>query len=151
MLTVKALEQDEEYFLFAGITRNRKALDDEAIKRLFTLDEKVLGEAPQPAGAAIAGILDQKEKAALDRVSRRNADYFEKEAGKLDGWAEDLKLDFEREIKDIDKQIKETRRLSVSALTLEEKPRCQKEIKTLETARIGKRKSLFDAQDDAGP
>jgi adenine-specific DNA-methyltransferase len=129
MLTVNSPEQDEEYFLFAGLTRNGKALDDEAVKRLFSLDGKVLGEAPQPAETGITGILDQKEKAALDRVSRRNVDYFEKEAGKLDAWAEDLKLGPEREIKDIDKQIKETRRFSLAALTLEEKLRCQKEIK----------------------
>jgi adenine-specific DNA-methyltransferase len=64
------------------------------------------------------------------------------------GWAEDLKLGLEREIKDIDKQIKGTRRLSAAALTLEEKLRCQKDIKTLETARTAKRKSLFEAQDD---
>ncbi|MFP3089371.1 DEAD/DEAH box helicase [Treponema sp. TIM-1] len=148
MLTVKALEQDEEYFLFAGTTRSGKALDDEAIKRLFTLYGKVLSEPPAPEETGIAGLLDQKEKAVLDRVSRRNADYFEKEADKLDGWAEDLKLGLEREIKDIDKQIKETRRLSVSALTLEEKLRHQKEIRNLEAARNTKRKALFDTQDD---
>jgi hypothetical protein len=33
------------------------------------------------------------------------------------------------------KQIKETRRLLVAALTMEEKPRHQKEIKRLESAR----------------
>jgi adenine-specific DNA-methyltransferase len=69
---------------------------------------------------------------------------FEKAADKLDGWVEDFKLVLEREIKDFDKQIKETRRLPVAALTLEEKLRHQKEIKRLESSR----KSLFDAQDD---
>jgi adenine-specific DNA-methyltransferase len=52
-----------------------------------------------------------KEREIIAGVSKRNADYFENEAEKLDGWAEDLKLGLEREIKDIDKQIKETRRL----------------------------------------
>jgi adenine-specific DNA-methyltransferase len=89
-----------------------------------------------------------REPAVLEGVSQRNADYFEKEADKLDGWAEDLKLGLEREIKDFDKQIKETRRLSVAALPLEEKLRYQKEIKRLESARNTSRKSLFEAQDD---
>jgi adenine-specific DNA-methyltransferase len=109
---------------------------------------KVLSEFPAPEETGIADILNQKEKALLNRVAQRNADYFEKEADKLDGWAEDLKLGLEREIKDIDKQIKETRRLSVAALTLEEKLRYQKAIRRLETTRNTKRKSLFDAQDD---
>jgi adenine-specific DNA-methyltransferase len=148
LLRVSALEQDEEYFLFAGITHNGKVLDDEIIKRLFTLDGVVTDETPETNKTGIAGLIDKKEKTVLERVSQRNADYFEKEADKLDSWAEDLKLGLEREIKDLDKQIKETRRLSVAALTLEEKLRHQKEIKRLESARNTSRKSLFEAQDD---
>jgi adenine-specific DNA-methyltransferase len=98
--------------------------------------------------AGISAILDKKEREISAGVSQRNADYFESEAEKLDGWAEDLKLGLEREIKDIDKQIKETRRLSVAALTLDEKLKRQREIKALESTRNTKRRSLFDAQDD---
>jgi hypothetical protein len=35
-------------------------------------------------------------------------------------------------------------------MTLEEKPKRQREIKALESARSTKQKSLFEAQDDAG-
>jgi adenine-specific DNA-methyltransferase len=148
ILTVNAPEQSEEYFLFAGLTNEGKPLDDAVMKRLFTLDGTVTGESTRAADAGISALLNKKEKAILAMISQRNADYFEKEADKLDGWAEDLKLGLEREIKDIDKQIKETRRLSVAALTLEEKLQRQKEIKTLENTRNTKRKSLFEAQDD---
>jgi hypothetical protein len=40
------------------------------------------------------------------------------------------------------------RRLSVAALTLDEKLKRQRKIKSLESVRNTKRKSLFDAQDD---
>jgi adenine-specific DNA-methyltransferase len=65
----------------------------------------------------------KKEQAVIAGVSKRNTDYFEKEAEKPDGRAEDLKPGLEREISDtmsadIDKLIKETRRLSFAALTL---------------------------------
>ncbi|TIR99804.1 MAG: DEAD/DEAH box helicase, partial [Mesorhizobium sp.] len=65
----------------------------------------------------------------------------------LDGWADDLKVGLEREIKEIDRLIKEARRAATTALTLEEKLMGQKQIKTLEAARNQKRRSLFDAQD----
>jgi len=39
----------------------------------------------------------------------------------LDEWADDLKVALEREIKDIDRQIKEAKRAATLALTLEEK------------------------------
>ena len=43
-------------------------------------------------------------------IFERNARFFEAEAEKLDGWADDLKLGLEREIKEFDRQIKEARR-----------------------------------------
>ena len=53
--------------------------------------------------------------------AERNARFFEAEADKLDGWVDDLKLGLEREIKELDRQIKEARRAATAALTLEEK------------------------------
>jgi adenine-specific DNA-methyltransferase len=100
ILTVQALEQREEYFLFAGLTRDGEALDDEAVKRLFTLDGTLIAGSPEAADTGISALLDQKKQAVLRTVSQRNADYFENEADKLDGWAEDLKFGLEREISD---------------------------------------------------
>jgi adenine-specific DNA-methyltransferase len=85
ILTAQALEQREEYFLFAGLTRDGKTLDDEAVKRLFTLDGTLLAGSPEAADTGISALLDQKEQAGLRAVSQRNADYFENEADKLDG------------------------------------------------------------------
>ena len=56
-------------------------------------------------------------------------------------------MGLEREIKEIDRQIKEARRAATTALTLEEKLAGQKQIKALEAQRNLKRRSLFDAQD----
>jgi adenine-specific DNA-methyltransferase len=90
----------------------------------------------------------QQRQAAIQRtVSERNARFFEAEAAKLDGWSDDLKLGLEREIKEMDRLIKEARRETSTALTLEEKLAGQKQIKTLESQRNEKRRSLFEAQD----
>lgn len=80
-------------------------------------------------------------------ISERNAHFFEAEADKLDGWAEDIKLGLEREIKELDRQIKEVRRATMAAPTLEEKLAGQKQIRALESKRAEKRRLLFDAQD----
>jgi adenine-specific DNA-methyltransferase len=148
ILSVNALDQNEEYFLFAGTTSDGKIIDEEVVQRLFSLNGVVINDNLTFDNTALTGIIDEKERNSLKAVSLRNAEYFENEADKLDGWAEDLKLGLEREIKDIDKQIKETRRLSVAALSLEEKLKYQKEIRNLESTRNIKRKSLFEAQDD---
>ena len=80
-------------------------------------------------------------------ISERNARSSRLEAVKLDGWADDLKVGLEREIKELDRQIKEARRAATAALTLEEKLAGQKAVKALEAERSAKRRALFDEQD----
>ena len=90
----------------------------------------------------------QRQSEIQREVSQRNATFYEAEAAKLDGWADDLKVGLEREIKEFDRQLKETRRASVTALSLEEKLASQKQIKAIESQRNDKRRSLFEAQDE---
>jgi len=93
-------------------------------------------------------LTERRRKAIQGDISKRNAAFFEAEAAKLDGWADDLKVGLEREIKDLDRQIREAKRAATAALTLEEKLQWQKEIRALEGQRNQKRRSLFDAQDE---
>ena len=100
------------------------------------------------AALAVLGRLADERAAAIRRgISARNAAIFEAEADKLDGWADDLKLGLEREIKDLDRQIKDARRAATVAASLEEKLAAQKTMKALEGTRNQRRRSLFDAQD----
>ncbi len=149
LFTISALDQTEEYFLYAGHTDDGLTMDEESVRRMFSLDGNVIESTSVIRHSdVLTDIVNEREHSIRKDVSMRNARYFEAEAEKLDGWAEDLKMGLEREIKDIDRQIRESRRLSVAALSLEEKLKYQKEIKSLESLRSTKRKSLFDAQDD---
>ena len=78
----------------------------------------------------------------------RRIDAIEAEVEKLEGWSDDLKLGLEREIKELDQQIREVKRLSASAPNLQEKLEHQKHLKDLDTERRAKRKRLFEAQDE---
>ena len=101
-----------------------------------------------PAGESLASITASQREAILQSISLRNAAFFEVEVNKLDGWAEDLKVGLEREIKELDRQIREARRAATAAPTLQEKLEAQKHIKSLEAHRNTRRRALFDAQDD---
>ena len=57
------------------------------------------------------------------------------------------KQGLEREIKEIDKQIREARKMAALAQSLQDKLAEQKTIKALEKTRNTKRRELFDAQD----
>lgn len=145
--TVEALEQAEERLVFAGVCDDGRVLEDDAVKRMFNCSATV-GDSPGAEVPDSLGVLAEARHAAHQRdVSLRNARAFEAEAAKLDAWADDLKVGLEREIKEIDRQIKEARRAATAALTLEEKLAGQKRVKELEAHRNAKRRSLFDAQD----
>lgn len=150
VLTVEALGLAEDRVLLSGFTDAGDALDDQAMLRLWTVGGRTGAPVSIPDGLTdrLRAGLAIKAGAVQDEIGLRNARFFEEEATKLDGWADDLKVGLEREIKEIDRQIKEARRAATAAVTLEEKLEGQKAIKALEVTRSAKRRSLFDAQDD---
>jgi adenine-specific DNA-methyltransferase len=154
LLSVESLDQGEDHLIFAATTDDGQVLDYDLAVRLMTLPGVTSPLPSAGEGWREGGFVNMLEEitharqATIQRdISERNARFFEVEADKLDGWADDLKVGLEREIKEFDRQIKEARRAATTALTLEEKLAGQKQIKALEIQRNQKRRSLFDAQD----
>lgn len=146
--TVSALDQTEDHLILAVQTDSGETLDEEIAHRLLSLPARIVRDLSEPHSPVLEDIT-RREQARIKRdISERNAAFFEAEAAKLDHWADDLKVGLEREIKDIDRQIKEARRAASAALTLEEKLAGQKQIKALENLRKERRRNLFDAQDE---
>lgn len=87
----------------------------------------------------MSGIRQTEVQAKLDTIDKRNGEFFDEEVLKLDRWSEDIKQGLEREIKEIDKQIREARKTSVLAQSLQDKLEAQKVIKALEKMRNNKR------------
>jgi adenine-specific DNA-methyltransferase len=147
--SVEALDQAEDHLILAGMTDLGAVVDEDVLRRLLHLPGSVA--APQASTDGITSALTaqtRERQTFIQRgISKRNAQFLTAEADKLDGWADDLKLGLEREIKDLDRQIKDARRAATAALTLEEKLAAQKQIRALEGQRNEKRRSLFDAQD----
>jgi adenine-specific DNA-methyltransferase len=145
---VESLDQREDYLFLAATTDTGAVLDEETAARMLSLPGKVIGPLDRKPPHDQLNALVEKRKAETQRtISERNARFFEAETDKLDNWADDLKLGLEREIRELDRQIKEARRAATLALTLEEKLVGQKQIKALEAQRNQGRRSLFDAQD----
>jgi adenine-specific DNA-methyltransferase len=149
VFTVEALDQAEDYLICAGVTDQGEVLEEEVVRRLFSLPAGVTRSVNTPLEhPALSKQVGERQEAIRRQISKRNADFFEAEADKLDAWADDLKLGLERDIKELDRQIKEARKAAVAALTLEEKLAEHKQIKALEAERGKRRRALFDAQDE---
>jgi adenine-specific DNA-methyltransferase len=147
--TAKTPAQSEEYLLCAAFTDTGEVLDEGAATRLLRLPGRVLPEVPAASPPPVLTTITANLQTGVEgHISARNARFFDEEAAKLEGWADDQKLTLERDLKDLDRQIKEVRRAATAALTLQAKLDGQKQLKALEATRTQKRRALFEAQDD---
>ncbi len=147
--TIEASEP-EDYLLIACYTDDGRMIPSEIAERMFSLNASE-GRRAQMNGE-MDDVLDQnirkqKEEAKSENY-KRNQTFFETEIEKLNLWADDVKIGLEREISDLDAEIK-LRKSEARKLThLEEKIEAQRLVKDLEKRRSEKRRSLFDAQDE---
>lgn len=150
LFSVDSFDREEDHVILAARLDDGSPVDTEALPRMLRLPAVVTGDASPGAevDSSLRSVVQRRRADIELGISERNAKFFEEESTKLDGWADDLKLALERELKELDKKIKEVRRSASGALTLEDRLAVQKEVRALESQRNEKRKRLFDAQDD---
>lgn len=148
-LTLEGSEEFTEDYLLLSATCGEKELDQEQAFRLVTLPAESEGDlSDQSQLEELVSLRNRQIDRQLALVSERNSKFFEDEAEKLDGWAEDMKVGLERELKQIDLDIKELKRSQKLATALEEKTKIYRSVKDLEAKRKEKRQRLFQAQDE---
>jgi len=148
-LTIQSFE-DEDYVLLACINENGESIDKETAERLFSLVASVGSQVdiPQEIKPLFKNVLSQQEQEIISVNAIRNRDFFDTEMDKLDQWADDMKISLEKEIKDLDAEIKLRKSEAKKMMNLEAKVKAQRVIKEMEKKRSEKRQTLFAAQDD---
>jgi adenine-specific DNA-methyltransferase len=86
LLTVQALDQIEDYLLFAAVTESGDPLEEEQARRLLRLPASSCRplSSTLSENAQLALLTARRQEAILKDVSQRNAAFFEAEANKLD-------------------------------------------------------------------
>ena len=144
-LAVQSLDA-EEFLIFAARTDDGRPMDDETCRKLMRLPAATEGSVSD-AFPDLSVLREAEMGVRIKHVEERNGRFFDEEVLKLDRWSEDLKLGLEREIKELDRQIREARKTAAVAAALKDKLEAKKMLKTLEADRNRKRKELFEAQD----
>ena len=144
-LTVQSFDT-EEFLIFAARADDGRTFDDETCRKLMLLPAVQEGPA-KDAEPDLSALREAEVKTRLQQVEERNGRFFDEEVLKLDRWSDDLKTGLEREIKELDRQIREARKMSALTALLKDKLEAQKTLKSLEGERSRKRRELFDAQD----
>jgi ERCC4-related helicase len=142
--------EDEDYLLLSCITDEGAEIEPEIAQRLFSLrtEEKDLLYLDPETESRLSKSIARYRQEIVTTNALRNRDFFDIEMDKLDQWADDMKISLEKEIKDLDAEIKLRRAEAKKMLSLESKVAAQREIKKLEKERNEKRQSLFVSQDE---
>jgi len=147
--TIRALEQ-EDRLLFAGVDSDGGPLDQETCEKLFEIGGRAGSEVEIPATVLekLATEFEASKAAVLTQIAERNSRFFDEEIEKLERWAEDLKEGLEHELKELDAEIKATKKEAKLLRELEPKLALHRKAKELEAERSRKRRMLYDAQDE---
>lgn len=155
-LQIRSLGAVEEHLLVAAVDANGNAFDEQVTERLLNLpcasnvqvESSSAEHSPPPHWSKLQAEIERQKLLIVADLETRNLGAFTQETEKLDAWADDLKVGLERDIKELDRRIKESRTKSKGAATLADKLAAQKEQRDLEGQRDKKRRDLFDRQDE---
>ncbi len=159
-LQIRSLGVVEEHLLVAAMDTDGRTYDQHVTERLMNLpcrssaahviqqsiDHAILSQKPDKS--LLESEIERQKILVVADLETRNLGAFTQETEKLDAWADDLKVGLERDIKELDRRIKESRTKSKGAATLADKLAAQKEQRELEGQRDKKRRELFDRQDE---
>ena len=148
-ISIDSFEQ-EDHFLISCYTDDGVGIYPDIAERMLLLPAKdgTTVTAPELIAGKLAECIGMLRGTVTEQSALRNETFFDEEIDKLDIWASDMKVALEREIKDLDAEIK-LRKSSAKKLThLAEKVAEHRIIKELENKRAEKRQNLYEAQDE---
>lgn len=124
----------EDYLIAACITDNGEIIENEIAQRLFSIQAKegnLLYE-DKETKVKLNEVLFSNTQSVISENANRNKDFFDTEMDKLDQWADDMKISLDKEIKDLDAEIKLRKAEAKKMLQLDAKVKAQRAIKDLE-------------------
>lgn len=128
----------EEFVQLIAITDDGEVLEKEICERFFSLPAIVSDNSEVISDnlhQTLKNNLDSSQLQILDEIGQRNASYFETELEKLDFWGEDKRNSLKVTLKDLDQEIKETKKQARLAPNLPDKLKLEKHRKKLENDR----------------
>jgi len=144
--------QREEHLVFTAVTDNGQLLDEEQCELIFRLQGEVLsndaGGPDQQPGRQLSETVTRQLDARLSRLLDENNEYFQRERTKLEAWADDQLLSAEQKLEDTKTTIKEAKRQSRLAESVEDQKHAQEEIKRLSMLQRRQRQEIFDVEDE---
>lgn len=148
-IAIDSFEQ-EDHLVIACLKQDGSYVYPDIAERMLGLPAEIIGN--ETIDNSIQEKLQEKISEMQNEIvadsAERNSKFFDEEMDKLDNWADDMKLGLEKEISDLDQEIRLRKSEAKKITWLDEKVSAQRAIKELEKKRTEKRQNLYEAQDE---
>lgn len=148
-VSIDSFEQ-EDHLLLSSFTDDGMEVYSDVIERMLMQSAQITNNVDLPTDVLekLTRQIEKEKASVMERSALRNEVFFDEEMDKLDTWAGDMKVALEREIKDLDAEIKLRKSNAKKLSHLAEKVAEHRIIKELENKRAEKRQNLYEAQDE---
>ena len=148
-VSIDSFEQ-EDHLLLSCYTDDGEEVFSDVVERMLLQPAEAVGSVSAPITIAdkLVNRVEVLRGEVMFQSALLNEVFFEEEMDKLDTWAGDMKVALEREIKDLDAEIKLRKSNAKKLAHLAEKVAEHRIIKELESKRAEKRQNLYEAQDE---
>lgn len=148
-VSIDSFEQ-EDYLLLSSFTDDGMEVYSDVVERMLMQSAQIINNVDLPTDVLekLTRQIEKEKASVMEQSALRNEVFFDEEMDKLDTWAGDMKVALEREIKDLDAEIKLRKSNAKKLSHLAEKVAEHRIIKELENKRAEKRQNLYEAQDE---
>lgn len=148
-VSIDSFEQ-EDHLLLSSFTDDGMEVYSDVVERMLMQSAQITNNVDLPTDVLekLTRQIEKEKASVMERSALRNEVFFDEEMDKLDTWAGDMKVALEREIKDLDAEIKLRKSNAKKLSHLAEKVAEHRIIKELENKRAEKRQNLYEAQDE---
>lgn len=148
-ISIDSFEQ-EDHLVIACLKQDGSYVYPDIAERMLGLPAELIGKEAIDNGIQekLQEKISEMQNEIVADSAERNSKFFDEEMDKLDNWADDMKLGLEKEISDLDQEIRLRKSEAKKITRLDEKVSAQRAIKELEKKRTEKRQNLYEAQDE---
>ena len=125
----------QDHIILVALTDDGEIVPEQTISRFFDLPATIVEQGGAIKTPEIERATECRKKEILDALALKQAEWFEEEMEKLNGWAEDKRRGLKFELKEFDDQINEIKKQARTAPSLPEKLALQKKLRDLDRRR----------------
>lgn len=138
---------DQDHIIIVARADDGQVLPETAARRLFDLPVKAVTDQAVATPSDMQAAISNAEEAILADVQKRKSEWMIEESKKLDGWADDLVAQAEKELVDAKNRERDLKREMRASSDPQRQHEIQTEIHEIEKSKRRLRQNIFEVED----